>query len=447
LRDEQLEEETNNHLRGVDADIWRTFREAFKTLAEEELKREPNNKHDRWLKAHVSYQDETAGCGLWMIYGGVDDGFRARFETEATRAGLALGSIERTTPGDFWLHHIFRDLLKHKSKLLFAPSQDGGIILRVCEASAIYCSRLEKKALESGRERERKHPGTKQFEKKVGAARNLFLEALTRVRESTVVDAHTAWKELLPESDKRRASLAHYAELWLEESVACLRKWFVEFIAIAEAFPEEAQPDGPAEWAKAEANAVLNKSFRFGGLMKNPQSTDSRLAPTTLHWWVRSATQAPPETLSAPARNPRELRLGNFDLGVMFPSRLQYVLNQLTDKAILQEPPLSPARVNGKPEPQQNRSEKPTIQRFENHKRAPLKSYRSELRRAIATALTKRPNATDLEICKSIDQDGTAEVSGRDRTLTSAYMDPKRKPGIQTTIIKLLHDLRKRGLL
>jgi Phage integrase family len=41
-------------------------------------------------------------------------------------------------------------VLVRKSKLLFAATADGGIVERVCEGSALYCARLEKRALVEG---------------------------------------------------------------------------------------------------------------------------------------------------------------------------------------------------------------------------------------------------------------------------------------------------------
>jgi hypothetical protein len=84
----------------------------------------------------------------------VNESFHERFEVEATRAGIALGSTVSGEAGDVWLHHVFLDLLEHKSKLLFAASEDGGIVVRACEASAICCARLEKQALIEGRKRQ-----------------------------------------------------------------------------------------------------------------------------------------------------------------------------------------------------------------------------------------------------------------------------------------------------
>jgi len=80
----------------------------------------------------------------------VNESFHERFEVEATRAGIALKSTMSCEAGKVWLHHVFLDLLEQKSKLLFAASNDGGTVVRVCEASALYCARLEKQALVEG---------------------------------------------------------------------------------------------------------------------------------------------------------------------------------------------------------------------------------------------------------------------------------------------------------
>jgi hypothetical protein len=128
---------------------WRTFHDTFRALAEEELKREPNNKHDLWLRAYASYEDKTLETGLWTLGGGVDESFKERFAVAATRAGMALRPSATGKRLEAWLHYLFLGLLEHRSNLLFAGIRDeGGIIVRVCEASAVYCSRLEQEALD-----------------------------------------------------------------------------------------------------------------------------------------------------------------------------------------------------------------------------------------------------------------------------------------------------------
>ena len=99
-------------------------------------------RYKRWLRAsYASYEDKSLEWGSWLLSGGAHEGFKERFEVAATRAGMALRPGLTGKPFEVWLHHVFLDLLEHQSKLLFAGTRDeGGIIVRVCEASAVYCS-------------------------------------------------------------------------------------------------------------------------------------------------------------------------------------------------------------------------------------------------------------------------------------------------------------------
>jgi hypothetical protein len=132
---------------GQAPDIWRSLHDKFRELSEEELVLAPRNVGDRWLRAYVDYKNDKTTCGHWHLSEGVSEALRERFEVEATRAGIAFSSRSSEEPLLIWLHHVFSDLLVHDSELLFAASKDGGIILRACEASAVYCARLEKQAL------------------------------------------------------------------------------------------------------------------------------------------------------------------------------------------------------------------------------------------------------------------------------------------------------------
>jgi hypothetical protein len=137
--------------RAQSPEVWRSLHERFRELLGEELILAPRNVGDRWLRAFVDYKTGAAACGHWHLSEGVNESFRERFEVEATRAAIALGSEMTDEPLTIWLHHVFSDLLGHKSALLFAGSEEGGIIVRACEASALYCARLEKQALIEGR--------------------------------------------------------------------------------------------------------------------------------------------------------------------------------------------------------------------------------------------------------------------------------------------------------
>jgi len=128
-------------------EVWRGLHDRFRALSEEELTLAPQNVGDRWLRAYVDYRDPTKTFGEWSLSSSIHENFREHFEVEATRAGIALEPNVDCEPLEFWLHHVFSDLQHHESKLLLAASDRGGIIVRVCEASALYCVRLEKQAL------------------------------------------------------------------------------------------------------------------------------------------------------------------------------------------------------------------------------------------------------------------------------------------------------------
>jgi hypothetical protein len=130
-------------------EVWHRLREKFRALADEEAKLAPTNVPQPWLRAFGDYKDETAS-GQWLLSAGVNEYLREHFEVEATRAGIALGSTVAGEPLTVWLHHLYSHLFENKSKLLFAASEQGGMIIKVIEASAIYCARLEKLALVQG---------------------------------------------------------------------------------------------------------------------------------------------------------------------------------------------------------------------------------------------------------------------------------------------------------
>lgn len=86
-------------------------------------------------------------------------------------------------------------------------------------------------------------------------------------------------------------------------------------------------------------------------------------------------------------------------------------------------------------------------------KTALLSKYRSELKRAVLVQLTKSPKASDLDICRNLDDDGSAELpktwrtNPGDRSFEEAYKNRDRRRRIEITISKIRADLRKSGLL
>jgi hypothetical protein len=102
------------------------------------------------------------------------EAFRERFQTLAKRAGIAIGACKDHVY--VWLHHVFNSLIENKGArelssasagqeapgvaypwerfLLWQEGTKSGFLLRVCEASAIVCSRLESQALDAERSKQ-----------------------------------------------------------------------------------------------------------------------------------------------------------------------------------------------------------------------------------------------------------------------------------------------------
>jgi hypothetical protein len=84
--------------------------------------------------------------------------------------------------------------------------------------------------------------------------------------------------------------------------------------------------------------------------------------------------------------------------------------------------------------------------------RQPNLRYRSHLKRAILIQLTKKRDATDLEICRALDADGAIDLPanwsiGKNRLFESVYMNPATRGRVESVISKVRADLRKMGLL
>lgn len=175
----------------IEADQWHDFHEKFQALAQKELN-EGATQRNSFLRGYFTYRNraeilqvqrdacwafallsdsdklpaepsvvntgisaygpfcviESPECGLWVLSDCINENFRETFQTLGTRVGVVLGSPNGTDPLYFWLHRLILDLRANNSSLLFGEEKgDDGIILRICEASAIYCSRLERKSL------------------------------------------------------------------------------------------------------------------------------------------------------------------------------------------------------------------------------------------------------------------------------------------------------------
>lgn len=77
-------------------------------------------------------------------------------------------------------------------------------------------------------------------------------------------------------------------------------------------------------------------------------------------------------------------------------------------------------------------------------------NYRSREKRAIFAELTKNPNATDLEVCRALDEDGfelpDSLKSGGNRLFDIAYKG-NGKHRLEIIISKVRTDMREKGLM
>lgn len=145
---------------------WNEFYQAFRALSEEEAKAaQQANKGDLLLRGYLDYADPNLRYGDFQFGGGINETFKARFVVFAMSAARNLGANTLDGPPlNVWFHNLFQDLRQQKSDLLFAPSETGAIISRVCEASALYCLRLQTKALEQDQTASNEKPSTRMLQ-------------------------------------------------------------------------------------------------------------------------------------------------------------------------------------------------------------------------------------------------------------------------------------------
>jgi hypothetical protein len=156
-------------------ELWRSLQNRFMELTREEqgradviTKGETLRRMDNVLRASCSYEKhpevwvnrenpvqrhfcllDTPPHGVWDYDDGVSENFLERVRLCVAEAGRALPDYPKgADPEDFWLHRLYLDLLKNNSDSLFCASKEGGMIVSVCVASATFCARLERQALE-----------------------------------------------------------------------------------------------------------------------------------------------------------------------------------------------------------------------------------------------------------------------------------------------------------
>ena len=126
---------------------WAVLRAQFAALARQENESFGRVADTDLLHAFVNYETGLVEVGQWSL-GGSTESIRTDFMLYATRAAVALGAPNGVDLTDYWLHRLFSDLLENRSKhLRCAKEGEGGMIMTLLDASAIYCARLERTAL------------------------------------------------------------------------------------------------------------------------------------------------------------------------------------------------------------------------------------------------------------------------------------------------------------
>lgn len=127
------------------------FHNQFEALMEEEDRIVQQRASPRDCCHAYAYITEDSGeFGCWVL-GSTSESLQARFELLATKSGLALGSPLGTLPLQYWLHRLFLDLRANDSNHTRTYNGTAGFIVRLFEASANYCARLDRRVLESRR--------------------------------------------------------------------------------------------------------------------------------------------------------------------------------------------------------------------------------------------------------------------------------------------------------
>jgi hypothetical protein len=139
-----------------DSPNWARLNEGFGDLATEERTVSP--RVPGLIASVLPDRDPDADVAKWATHQTPSASLKGRFDLLATHAGAALGAVPRgAMPIDYWLHRLRQFLSDRQNKWLheFISTNDltatvgeHPIIDFVCEASALFCTHLEKEAIE-----------------------------------------------------------------------------------------------------------------------------------------------------------------------------------------------------------------------------------------------------------------------------------------------------------
>jgi hypothetical protein len=150
-------------------DKWKSFQDQFMELAREEQGRaslaevvkkgSELRRMNHVLRVTCSFGDRLKSSFFqsneppphvnWKYGNGSSENFEQRARLLVGRSGQTHPDWEASMdPEQFWLHRLYLDLLENSSDQLLAASNEGGMILSVCIASAAFCDRLALQALQ-----------------------------------------------------------------------------------------------------------------------------------------------------------------------------------------------------------------------------------------------------------------------------------------------------------
>ena len=130
----------------ANSDVWDRFHEKFYYLSDDD--HYPDARIT--LTALGDYTATDQETGAWTLAEGINQRTRPAFERLATRAATMLEPSLDCRELDFWLHRVFLHLSETDNSLLVGGQIDEHRLIKdVCDASADFCSRLKKIALEN----------------------------------------------------------------------------------------------------------------------------------------------------------------------------------------------------------------------------------------------------------------------------------------------------------
>jgi len=326
----------------------------------------------------------------------------------------------------------------------------------------------------------------------------LFAEAVGKRKVNSAHDAHLQLQKATSVGEKLKIIDAQFAS-WQQGCAAAIEEYFSQYVELGCAHHDLLNSD-PLEWAEARIWDVLSN---LCGATNPNQQESGHFEP--VRWWLAVATEFNHNAATEPTKIwhvPRWLnRSGNsaardslfhsflgrltltcFDVlyaekerarfrialksassveprrgaspdtaswktetygRIVVPTRARTPEDKVLSGAVQEDDPQDASMPPSQPFAEKNQDAFPPL----------LSKYRSEIKRAILIQLAKTPSASDLEICRALDGDGSAEfpktwqsVQG-ERAFASAYLNGSKRSKIEKAISKVRADLRRAKLL